>query len=169
MNPIDFPQADRSLSAPAGSSDVTPLRIWTDGRECISCWMPTEAERAALAAGEAVYVRCLSGVTQYPLYLEVGSPFEEPRALNQADQAVLHNIGISAASLLMAPWLDLKGNQIFEGDTIRHPDGTQGTVVFLGAEETAIDQWRVDYDDADGTLSRLCLQIGDRGMAEVIR
>lgn len=67
--------------------------------------------------------------------------------------------------LKKAPWLDFDGNEIHEGDTIQHPSGESGIVVFLADEEEPKDQWRVDYGDS--ALSRLCLQIGDKGMAVV--
>lgn len=65
-----------------------------------------------------------------------------------------------------APWLDFAGNEIHEGDVIQHPDGMTGTVAFQASEKEAGDQWRVDY--REGGLSRLCIQIGDKGRAVVI-
>lgn len=64
-----------------------------------------------------------------------------------------------------APWPDFSGNDIREGDTIEHPSGERGTVVFLANEISPSDQWRVDYGTVG--LSRLCLQIGDHGRAVV--
>ena len=65
----------------------------------------------------------------------------------------------------VAPWPDYAGKPIREGDTITHPSGQSGVVVFLGDETDPRDQWRVDYGSHG--LSRLCLQIGDKGMAAV--
>lgn len=65
-----------------------------------------------------------------------------------------------------APWPDFNGQNIHEGDVIQHPSGECGAVVFLADEEDPGDQWRVDY--GDGTLSRLCLQIGGKGRAVVV-
>lgn len=65
----------------------------------------------------------------------------------------------------VAPWLDYAGKEIHEGDTIRHPDGEVGKVVFLYYEFNDSDAWRVNY--GEGKLSRLCLQIGDKGQAVV--
>jgi len=70
-----------------------------------------------------------------------------------------------------APWNDFKGNPIHDGDTIEHPDGRKGVVVFIGIsclDEKATYTWRVDYGDGPTMLSRLCLQIGDKGQAEVV-
>lgn len=64
-----------------------------------------------------------------------------------------------------APWQDSAGNDIYEGDTIEHPSGERGVVVFLAGESGPGDQWFVDYGTPD--LLRLCLQIGDRGQAVV--
>lgn len=65
-----------------------------------------------------------------------------------------------------APWLDFAGNAIHEGDTLKHPSGERGLVVFLADASNPSDQWRVDY--GNGSLSRLCLQIGDKGQAVVL-
>lgn len=66
-----------------------------------------------------------------------------------------------------APWSDYLGSQIQEGDDIAHPSGETGAVIFLANEADPADQWRVDY--GDGVLSRLCLQIGGKGQAVVVR
>jgi len=64
-----------------------------------------------------------------------------------------------------APWPDYAGQPIHEGDVIQHPSGERGTVVFLAHESDLGNQWRVDYGTSD--LSRLCIQIGDKGRAVV--
>lgn len=62
-----------------------------------------------------------------------------------------------------APWLDANGGPIYEGDTITHPSGEKGTVVYWPHEPAAYDQWRVDYDsDMFHLASRLSLQLGSR-------
>ncbi|WP_110644104.1 hypothetical protein [Salinicola sp. CPA57] len=63
-----------------------------------------------------------------------------------------------------APWPDYAGNQIHEGDTLTHPSGETGKVIFLETEKDPHDQWRVDYADQ---YLRLALQIGDKGQALV--
>ncbi len=67
--------------------------------------------------------------------------------------------------MIKAPWRDFRGNDIHEGDVITHPSGERGVVVFLADERDPADQWRVDYGSA--YLSRLCLQVGDKGQAVV--
>lgn len=63
-----------------------------------------------------------------------------------------------------APWPDFKGNDLFEGDVIKHPSGEWGVIVYyeIHGGETQHDAWRVKYKDG---LARLCLQIGDKGEA----
>jgi hypothetical protein len=65
-----------------------------------------------------------------------------------------------------SPWPDFNGNTIHAGDVIEHPSGERGTVVFLNSETDQSDQWRVDYGEAG--LSRLCLQIGEKGQAVIV-
>ena len=67
----------------------------------------------------------------------------------------------------ICPFKDFEGHPIREGDKIIHPSGEQGTVVILQQYENDGDRWRIDYED--GVLSRLCLQIGDKGRAIVIQ
>jgi hypothetical protein len=62
---------------------------------------------------------------------------------------------------IKAPWKDYEGKDIFDGNIIRHPDGTEGVVKLIG-----VQTWRVDY--GGGKLSRLSLQIGNKGQAVVI-
>lgn len=76
--------------------------------------------------------------------------------------------------MMQAPFRDYKGHVLYEGDKIRHPDGTVGTIEFwkdLSEAQKkeyfiidASDRWRVRYDD--GLTPRLVLQIGERGQAE---
>lgn len=66
----------------------------------------------------------------------------------------------------LAPWLDYLGYPIFENDLIQHPSGEIGQVIFLQSEHEPDNQWRVKYND--NVLSRLCLQIGDKGQAFVV-
>jgi hypothetical protein len=67
-----------------------------------------------------------------------------------------------------APWPDFQGQPIHEGDTIQHPvSGQSGRVLFLQDEEEPANAWRVDYGDGK-LLSRLCLQIGEKGRAVVV-
>ncbi len=55
----------------------------------------------------------------------------------------------------MAPWPDFDGRALFEGDTIIHPSGQQGIVIFDPTSKRIEDQWRVRYQ-GDDLVSRLC-------------
>lgn len=68
-----------------------------------------------------------------------------------------------------APWTDFEGSSIHEGDLIVHPSGESGLVCFLPNESDPVDQWRVSYAGQKGPLSRLSLQIGDKGRAVVMK
>lgn len=70
-------------------------------------------------------------------------------------------------TIIRAPWPDFAGNPIEAGDTIVHPSGEAGTVVYMVDEADPADQWRVDYGPGSGPVSRLCLQIGSKGQAAV--
>lgn len=62
-----------------------------------------------------------------------------------------------------SPWPDYEGNELFEGDTIRHPDGDMGVIVYLDSIKGEHNKWRVNY--TDGHQAKLFLQIDDKGMA----
>lgn len=75
---------------------------------------------------------------------------------------------INSLQTRKCPWPDYVGNPIHAGDVIVHPaNGERGVVVFLAHERDIGDAWRVRYED--GTISRLCLQLGDKGRAVVGR
>ncbi len=65
-----------------------------------------------------------------------------------------------------APWKDFEGNDIHEGDTIRHPDGKTGLIITASNTNIDADKWRVQYSP-DDFPSRLCMQIGDKGQAVI--
>lgn len=96
MEPIDFPQANRTLGPPSGMDNCGGLRVWTQGEFCVSSWMPTEEERARLAAGEPVWLFVWFGATQPPVALQVGTPFDGSFA--EADSAFLRELGVSPGS-----------------------------------------------------------------------
>lgn len=69
---------------------------------------------------------------------------------------------------LQAPWPDFAGQPIHHGDEIAHPfSGERGTVIYCPDVNSTLeaDRWRVIYENAN--VSRLCLQIGDKGQAVV--
>jgi len=86
--------------------------------------------------------------------------------MSKQEQNEEHEQGTSAAADVMcAPWTDYNGDDIFVGDRIGHPSGQCGTVVYYAFEDDAYSRWRIKYDD--GTVSRLCLQVGYKGQATV--
>lgn len=97
----------------------------------------------------------------------------EYMARNESKELILKRIAYHAKETLLShragvqkcPWPDFVGNDIYEGDIIVHPAGMRGKVVFLPDEAYDHDQWRVDY--GDGKLSRLGLQITEKGQAVV--
>lgn len=76
MNPTDFPQANTTLKRPANMTEAecSDLRVLRDPatHTILSCWMPTEEERAAIAAGG-------------PIWLFVWSDAHPPVALSGKD------------------------------------------------------------------------------------
>lgn len=70
----------------------------------------------------------------------------------------------------IAPWPDFAGKPIHNGDRIKHPvDGLIGVVVYLPEFGEGGEAWRVIYQGVGQLIvSRLNLQIGDRGQAIVI-
>lgn len=65
----------------------------------------------------------------------------------------------------LAPWLDFHDQPIRHGDRLVHPDGTTFVAVRLNGYADEGDAWRVVYDSDLQHVSRLCLQIGDKGRA----
>jgi hypothetical protein len=71
------------------------------------------------------------------------------------------------SKMLKSPYNDYLNCEIFEGDLIQHPSGEKGIVVFEQRTESDSDNWLIKYED--GIKSRLCLQVGDKGQAYVIK
>lgn len=67
----------------------------------------------------------------------------------------------------IAPWPDFLGRPIHHGDRMEHTYGQGFVAVRLEGHADEGDAWRAIYDDA--TVSRLCLQIGDKGQARVVK
>ena len=81
MRPIDFPQANLTLSKPDSMTDEEcgSLRVYRSGPQMFSCWQPSEEERAAIAAGAPVWLYVL-GAAHPPVAVEVENPFPEARS-----------------------------------------------------------------------------------------
>lgn len=75
MKPTSFAEANKTLQ-PSGKTysenvaGVEPLKIWSDGEQCVSCWRMTWRERLSALIFGRVWVAVLSGETQPPIYAE---------------------------------------------------------------------------------------------------
>jgi hypothetical protein len=79
----------------------------------------------------------------------------------------VHLIDTSPPCGVIAPWPDHRGQAIHHGARLKHPvDGRAFVAVRLNGYDNENDAWRAVYDDA--SVSRLCLQIGDKGRAALI-
>lgn len=69
----------------------------------------------------------------------------------------------------LCPWPDFAGNPIRHGARMWHPiSGQTFTAVRLLEYPDPGDAWRAIYDDDPQSVSRLGLQIGDKGQAVVV-
>lgn len=73
MEPIDFPDANVTLQAPAGMPDVNPLRVKRADGVVESRWALSEPELRRLSGGGFVVLKVL-GDTQPPVSLETVWP-----------------------------------------------------------------------------------------------
>lgn len=73
MDPIDFPDANVTLQAPAGMPDVNPLRVKRAGGVVESRWKPSASELLTLVDGGSVVLQ-VWGDTQPPVLLDVAPP-----------------------------------------------------------------------------------------------
>lgn len=76
--PVPFKYQNKVLTAPAGNTDVVDdLAVWTDGKECVSCWKLSLKERLMALLFGRVWVAVLFGNTQPPIYIEASRDFFE--------------------------------------------------------------------------------------------
>lgn len=81
MKPIKFKEATKVLQKPSTMTDAecASLHVWTDGKECVSCWKPTIKERVRILFGGKIYLGVLSGCsTQPPVFVTGEYPFNRP-------------------------------------------------------------------------------------------
>lgn len=83
MKPIKFKEATKVLQRPATMTDAecASLHVWSDGKQCISCWKPSIKERVRILFFGNVYLGVLSGSTQPPVFVSGAYPFTRPRFL----------------------------------------------------------------------------------------
>lgn len=70
MEPINFAETNKTLGAPVGMDNCVPLKVWTDGSLCLSCWRPTWRERFSILVFGRAWLWLWSGQTQPPVALE---------------------------------------------------------------------------------------------------
>lgn len=81
MKPIKFKEATKVLQRPATMTDAecASLHVWTDGKECVSCWKPSIKERLNILFRGNIYLGVLSGCsTQPPVFVTAEYPFSRP-------------------------------------------------------------------------------------------
>ncbi len=72
MTTIDFPEKTDTLQKPPSMTDeeCSPLLVFRDGTQCISCWRPSWRERLSILLFGRVWLYVVSGRTQPPVALE---------------------------------------------------------------------------------------------------
>lgn len=77
MSPIKFKEQNRILQKPLGMTkeECSPLPVFADGQQSISCWQATWWERIKFLFSGRVWVCVLSGKTQPPIWADIKYPF----------------------------------------------------------------------------------------------
>jgi hypothetical protein len=146
MQPIDFPEANKTFTKPSAMSDeeCAPLRVQDTGEALVSCWQPDEAERARIAAGAPVRLRVI-GRGHPPVMLEAGTAEPGRVGLLVGQDVRLEVLDTKPGNLVV---VTLSGRGIppehFErigallGERLR-PTGTVGLVVNASGSVTSLD------------------------------
>lgn len=81
MKPKYFEQATKELQRPACMTDEEcgSLPVYTDGKQCVSCWKPSIRERVRILLGRPVWLGVISGRTMPPVFIEAGENVFAPR------------------------------------------------------------------------------------------
>lgn len=80
MVPVQFKEANKNLLKPEGMTDAECSSLWvyTDGKQCISCWKLSWKQRIKALLFGKVWLSVLSGGTQPPVWLDCDKTvFEE--------------------------------------------------------------------------------------------
>jgi hypothetical protein len=100
MDFINFPEANAQRTAPEGmEATVGTLPVYTDGQQSISCWLPNQQERDAIAAGLPVWLGVDGG--QPPVWVSATKP-DMPAVVHKPSPEMLRALAY-IASLLPAP------------------------------------------------------------------
>jgi hypothetical protein len=72
LNPIKFPEANKNLLKPSSMNDeeCSSLWVYSDGRECISCWKLSFTQRIKALLFGRIWLSVLSGHTQPPVWID---------------------------------------------------------------------------------------------------
>lgn len=80
MKPMVFEYSNHVLQ-PSGQeysenvTKVSPLSVWTDGEQCVSCWKMSLRERLSALLFGRVWLALLSGETQPPASVVAGREY----------------------------------------------------------------------------------------------
>ncbi|NDV63774.1 hypothetical protein D0T60_00675 [Bacteroides sp. 224] len=55
--------------------ECSPLHVWSDGTQCVSCWKPSFIERLKILFTGKIWLGVVSGITQPPVYVSGESVF----------------------------------------------------------------------------------------------
>jgi len=67
MDPVNFPQANKTLTAPGSMPECGELPVFTDGKVCVSVWQLSFIERLRLIWYGRLWLFVWSGETQPPI------------------------------------------------------------------------------------------------------
>ena len=72
MKAVKFPEANKNLLKPENMTDeeCSSLWVYTDVRECISCWKLSFTQRIKAVLFGKIWLSVLSGQTQPPVWLD---------------------------------------------------------------------------------------------------
>ncbi len=80
MKPIEFPEQTKVLGKPASMTDEEcgSMAVWTDGKQCISCWVGSWRERLKFLFTGKMWLSVITGTSiQPPVWVKPFYPFEE--------------------------------------------------------------------------------------------
>jgi len=79
---IDFLGSNKTLGvAEEMQHNVSPLRVYSNGTSCISCWQLSEAElQEIIDSGGKLFISVMFGPTQPPVYVGSESMVREVNA-----------------------------------------------------------------------------------------
>lgn len=85
MKPTDFKESTKVLTRPSTMSDSEcgSLPVWSDSKQCVSCWKMSFVERVTCLFTGKVWLSVLSGTTQPPVAVSGTSFFTTTPILNR--------------------------------------------------------------------------------------